>query len=450
MSTLSQQFVAGVSAWGLRRDSGAGVDALDDTPIGWRAQCWAVLKSAVVAGTATVWIPTIASRAARNHRRALRTMHRPAPGTETMAGQPHTTALDWPANIRLVVVSDLHRCIPGRLDVPRRQQTKPLYDAMLEHYGTAGWHLCENGDIEDMWIVGGSTYGAVYDALRITGGLLARLGRPSLRVENYRRFLRVVTENNRSTYDAVRRWFVQPGRYGRTIGNHDGPLRHPSLAEAIRPALGAFRPVDAIRLHHPDGSLAAVVTHGHHGDGWNAPGQDNLGKLSAWLANTLADLPSLDTPEGLPPEQATRTTVDGELPNRLIRVSGTFGANSRYDSLDEEALFAAVHACDLDSVWFLLGHTHSPVRSPQAGDGRTWERYANAGSGITPSMITAIEWDGTAETPTVTLVAWVWSDVIDQADDAESAAGPESGAPRRARRVVLTPRPGGGLDAVPD
>ena len=110
----------------------------------------------------------------------------------------------------------------------------------------------------------------------------------------------------------------------------------------------------------------------------------------------------------------------------------------------------AVHACDLDSVWFLLGHTHSPVRSPQAGDGRTWERYANAGSGITPSMITAIEWDGTAETPTVTLVAWVWSDVIDQADDAESAAGPESGAPRRARRVVLTPRPGGGLDAVPD
>ena len=47
----------------------------------------------------------------------------------------------------------------------------------------------ENGDIEDYWIVGGTTYGAAYDALRMLGGAFARYGRAALLTETYRAHL---------------------------------------------------------------------------------------------------------------------------------------------------------------------------------------------------------------------------------------------------------------------
>ena len=63
----------------------------------------------------------------RHRRRACRRRGRtPAP--------PSNRVLDIPADVRLVVFSDLHRCVPGRLDWPARQRTKHLYELILDYY----------------------------------------------------------------------------------------------------------------------------------------------------------------------------------------------------------------------------------------------------------------------------------------------------------------------------
>ena len=46
-----------------------------------------------------------------------------------------------------------------------------LYPTVLRGYADDGWHLIENGDVEDFWMVGGSTWGTVYDLARLTNGL---------------------------------------------------------------------------------------------------------------------------------------------------------------------------------------------------------------------------------------------------------------------------------------
>ena len=131
---------------------------------------------------------------------------------------------------------------------------------------------------------------------------------------------------------------------------------------------------------------------------------------SSDLANTLIDVPRLATPEGLPPAGAEEQMLAGEIPDRLIAVNPTFGANSSYDSLDEELLCEAVRTAGLDDLWLILGHTHFPVSAPVSRTGQRWDRYVNSGSGVTDGVITAIEWDGGATAdggdPQVRLVGW--------------------------------------------
>src|SRR5206468_1820950 len=100
----------------------------------------------------------------------------------------------------------------------------------------------------------------------------------------------------------------------------------------------------------------------------------------------------------------------GQVPDRLITVNPTFGANAQYDSLDEELLCDAVHAAGLEDVWIILGHTHFPAAAPVSRNGRRWERYMNSGSGVNDDMVTAVEWDGTGDEPTARVVAWTSAD----------------------------------------
>ena len=414
-------FVAAATRWAetqdLRRHGSAG-DPIPDEPIatvsaGWISAVWASIKFMFVAATTPIWAPAIAWRAAINHRRARRlTDAHPELVRDIGAGRtpaPPGNRVTWvDANVRMFISSDLHRCMAGRTDWPQRQGTKVLYEAMLDHYAENEWHLCENGDIEDFWQVGGSTYGSLYDLLRIVGGALETLDRPKLLTTLYRSHLDRVVANNRSTYDRLATQFARHGRYHRTVGNHDAPMGRTSVAARLRDHLDDVRVVDHIALVDPDGRMRALVTHGHHTDGWNAPGRDGLGRLSAWVANTLIDVPLLNTPEGLPPENTTDLLLSN-APNRLISVNPTFGATSTYDSMDEELLFEALGST-VDDMWLLLGHTHVPVFEPMSRGGKRWRRYANSGCGITRELITGLEWDGTGDEPAVRLVAWTYAD----------------------------------------
>lgn len=445
----ARRLVAATSRWAHAHDNARrtiGVTANSGLPhglrISWIARCWATLKLGVVGLLSPVWAPMLMVRAAANNRRAreLTALFPARVRTIAKDGNPPPPAnqvVDVASNIRLAIFSDLHRCVPGRLDWPKRQGTKDLYAAVLDVYGSDEWYLCENGDIEDFWMVGGSTYGSAYDALRMTGAALARFDRSELLVETYRAHLDAIIANNEEIYRRLREQFVITGRYLRTVGNHDNPIARPMVADHLRQQLGTFPVSDYIALRTADGSLSAIITHGHHTDGWNAPERDNLGKLSSWISNTLVDVPRLRTPEGLPPVEASRLLMSGEMPDRLIRVSPTFGANSSYDSLDEELLFDAVHREGLDDIWMLLGHTHSPVSSPRSRSGDDWTRYLNSGSGVTEGIITAIEWDGTGAEVTAVLVAW---SIADESTPLEALVRTPSGV--TLSRMVLEPNEG--------
>jgi len=437
----ARRLVAGATTWARGRDPERSVAADRPHHVGWIASLWATFKLGVVGLLTPAWAPAIMVRAATNNRRARRlTAEFPDQLRAIADGRtpapPNNRVLDVPADLRLVVFSDLHRCVPGRVDWPERQRTKRLYESILDCYADDDWSVCENGDIEDYWMVGGSTYGAVYDLLRMVGAALARLGHTALLTETYKAHLDEIVNNNAGIYRRLRTRFVPDGRYFRTVGNHDNPTSRPMVADRLREHLGAFPLADYFALRAADGRLLGVICHGHHTDGWNAPERDNLGKLSAWIANTLIDVPRLDTPEGLPPAGAEEQMLAGEMPDRLIAVNPTFGANSTYDSLDEELLCAAVHDAGLDDLWLVLGHTHFPVSSPVSRTGRRWQRYVNSGSGVTDGVITAIEWDGASPTdagePHVRLVAWA----LAGRDTAPDAVVVASDGTRLARYVL--------------
>lgn len=376
------------------------------------AKLWAASKLGAIAGTAGAWAPAFALRASSNHQRAVQMMASFGDQLRAIAkGDPpsgpgnHVERL--PAATRLLLVSDLHRCVPGSRDWPERQQTKDLYVAMLEHYAADGWHLCENGDVEDFWMVGGSTWGASYDALRIAGAAMSLVGFNDVRIAVYKEHLERIIENNQSIYDTIEDGFSGAQRYHRLIGNHDDVMRLPGVQETLRDHLGHIPIADYLALDGDDHRLVGVACHGHHTDGWNGPDRDWLGKVSTWMSGAMVDFPLIPAPEGLPPTTATIAATTAGLRNRLIEVHPFFGANTNYDSLDEEILFKGLRDDDLLDCWLFMGHTHSPVAGPTSRLGNRWERYFNSGSGVTPTMVTAIEWDGTDGEGDAQLVAWV-------------------------------------------
>jgi len=377
---------------------------------------WAVVKLVVATATGPIWSTAIAARAWTNHRRAKELTGRyPDQLTALIDDRqplgPNNDYLVVPAELRAFISSDLHRCIQGRIDHSARLDTKHLYEAMLDHYADARFHLIENGDVEDFWMVGGTAEGTLYDISRIFAGPVpGRFGR-RLRTRIRNRHLDRIVDNNLGIYRRVRNRYSAEGRYWRTIGNHDDVYADASLRRHLGTHLPGVRPVDHLVLRDRGGTTRAVVSHGHHTDGWNAPGRANLGRLASWAACMLTDLPFLSAPEGLPTREESDAILAGTAANSLVEVDPLFGANRHYDSLDEELLFSAIspHLDQPPRPWLLFGHTHFPVYEPQSRTGRVWRRYANSGTGLLWGVVTGLEWDGTGEEATVRLVAWSWA-----------------------------------------
>jgi len=338
------------------------------------------------------------------------------------------------------ISSDLHRCFRGRRDWLGVQDVKELYVALLDHYDRQGAHLVENGDIEDFWMVGGSPYGQAYDLIRGVLYFIPGRGGLELRRALFGRHLQRIVENNLLSYLRIARRFAPAGRYHRVVGNHDDVFLDPVLSTELARHLGGVEPTDWVVLARPDGSAAAVITHGHQTDGWNAPGRSGLGNFATWVGNTVSDVPGLEAPESVPRRSLTLDLLAGRLRNHLLTVSDTFGTNTGYDSLDEERLFDAIGGASDSGPWLIFGHTHLPVFQPLSRTGVPWYRYANSGSGIWNGMITGIEWDGATQTPRV--VAWLWADQEDTAGFTEGNVVAERNG-RPVARIVLEADTGG-------
>ncbi|MFN8040213.1 MAG: hypothetical protein U0Q07_13460 [Acidimicrobiales bacterium] len=317
---------------------------------------------------------------------------------------------------RYVITSDLHRGPAGTNDWPGLQDTTSLYGALLDWYGDGGWGLVEDGDVEDFWMVGGSTYGVVYEVGRWLGhAWRGRSGRRLLRAV-YAEHLRRVVDHNAAIYERIQDRFHAHGRYHRIVGNHDDAYLDEDVAARLAEVHPGLDVLDALVLDGPDGGVG-LVTHGHHTDAWNAPGRAGLGKLGTWLGSTVGDAPFTGGNPGRPTADATRRLLSGEQPSTLTEVSTLFGANRHLYSMDEVVLHDAWTAHFGDAgPWLVLGHTHLPLDRPADPRGRrSWDRYVNAGCGVFHGMLTAVEWDGAAgpgdgSAPAVSLVAWHWAD----------------------------------------
>ncbi len=382
------------------------------------AHTWAVLRFAAMLVAAPVAIPALAATVARQ----TRTSNRRAAGyAEVIArvGAGRPSGYGWDdvqqidANDRWFVSSDLHRYVRGTFDWPGGQDTKRLYEAVLNHYADHDYGLIEAGDVEDFWMVGGSTYGAAYDMLRTLAAPRRDPGADARRGRIYAGHLDRIVANNRGIYNTINERFHQVGRYRRLIGNHDDVYRNAVVLDALRTIHPGIEVHDFLVLDGPEGAFG-VVTHGHHTDAWNGPGMDAVGKIGTWAASVIADLPRIGRDLGVPTAAATTTLLDGLHRSALTTVSSLFGANRQLYSVDEVRLFegfAARWGAD-GGPHIILGHTHLPLASPVTPDGaRTWSRYLNAGSGVGHGLVTGVEWElGIGGQPEPRLVAWHWAD----------------------------------------
>lgn len=405
-------------------------DRLDDaarrgeTPARVVPGVWAALKLALVGLASPVLGPWVGLRSARNHRHAKSEARRfPELLDEILAGAPGraplTRVVRLPAERRWFVSSDLHRSVPGHLDWPTRQRTRELYDAALDHYAAGGWGVVENGDIDECWLVGGSSYGVVYDVGRMLAALLPGRSGAQLRMAVYAEHLRRIWSHNQPTMDRLRQDFHRHDRYVRLVGNHDDCYEDPTVVEVLRSELPGVPVADVVVLE--DGPVpVGVVVHGHHTDAWNSPViGSSLARFTSSLGSALHDLPVPFAP-GLPTPQDTEELLAGGLRNGLTRVNGIFGATTGLDSLDEVVLFDACRARwqpggdHLEEGPFLLmGHTHIPLLAPvELRSGSRWHRYANSGSALTHELVTGLEWDGTTAPtrPDLALVGWTADD----------------------------------------
>ena len=371
------------------------------------ARAWAVAKTGAATLTLPATLPVGTFAALQSQQEALRRIRvfpeqlraicedRPGPLPVRSVGR-------LPAGGRYVVTSDLHRCVPGRLDWPARQGTKDLYRAVIAGYAEDGWSVVENGDVEDFWMVGGSTWGACYDVARLAAGVAGPLA-DATRRELLGDHLDRIVDNNADLYRVLAE-LARDGRYHRTVGNHDDVLTDPVLQDRLAEHLPGVRAPDALVLTTGGpprvATTEAVLMHGHLTDAWNGPGLATLGRATTWLATTVDDLPLAASLDGLPGEPATTTLLAGRGENRLISVDPRFGGNRRFDSLDEERLFdrLAVTAPEDGWPWLVFGHTHFPMLRPLDASGRA-VRYANSGCGVLPGAFTALEWDGGREDP---------------------------------------------------
>ncbi len=259
-------------------------------------------------------------------------------------------------------------------------------------------------------MVGGSTWGALYDAGSLAA-LAAGPARTSMQRRVAREHLERIIDNNARTYEVVRDRFAADGRYHRTVGNHDDVFEDPALAAHLGMHLPGVDVADTILLetagHGGIDGVAAIVAHGHLTDAWNGPGFAALGRSITWLATSLDDLPGAPRMDGLPNDRSLRHLLAGRARNRLITVDPRYGGNRAFDSLDEQRLFERLDAARPSNgwPWLLFGHTHFPMLAPLDRRGAA-TRYANSGCGVLPRSFTALEWDGTDPTDPLRLVLW--------------------------------------------
>lgn len=300
-----------------------------------------------------------------------------------------------PTNRKYAVFSDVHMYVEGDLDFFNNNGNSDIYKAALQWYSGQGYHLIENGDIEDFWMRGGSSKGLIltiseYLPWPFYSGVFET---SAFRAANQVHALNVFI-NNANTYAEIRTLFHDKGKYTRLIGNHDDVWADPTMEPIIQLFYPGIEVNDYCTLEwQVTGETEVILAHGHQFDIFNTPMCNFAGKALTNFASTMHELTFGEWNNfSISKDEWEREWKGKGFSNELTEINLL-----EKESLSEDDLYEGI--CH-SMTNLILGHTHRPKM--YRGFWCT-QAYSNSGTvGMCEEIVVGLE----VEYPDVRVVAW--------------------------------------------
>lgn len=314
-----------------------------------------------------------------------------------------------PVNRKYVVFSDVHMYVEGDLDFFNNNGNSDIYKAALQWYSRQGYHLIENGDMEDFWMRGGSSKGLI---LTISGQLpwpyySGLFESSAFRAANQAHALNVFI-NNANTYAEIRTLFHDKGKYTRLIGNHDDVWADPTMEPIIQLFYPGIVVNDYCTLERQDtGETEAILAHGHQSDIFNTPMCSFAGKALTNFASIMHELTfgawnMFSTSKEDWEKEWNDKGFSNELTEMNLLEFVSFSEYDLYKGVEN------IYGNSPSQPYLILGHTHHPkddagIPSWMYREQWNWDKYSNSGTGgMWEGIVVGLE----VEYPDVRVVAW--------------------------------------------
>jgi hypothetical protein len=316
-------------------------------------------------------------------------------------------------NSKYAVFSDVHMFVEGDLDFYNHNGNSTIYQWALNQYAGDGYHLIENGDIEDFWMRGGSSKGLILEiSYPLPWPYYSELFESSAfrsanQVHAFNVFL-----NNAETYAIIRSNFQDRGKYTRLIGNHDDVWADSTMDPIFQLLYPNATVFDYCTLEWTATETTEfLLAHGHQSDTFNMPLCNFAGKALTELAShlheiTFGALNMFTKSKDWWESQWRGEGFKNELTETNLLKGESFSEYDLYKGVEN------IYGNSLGQPYLILGHTHHP--KDNAGipdfmfhDEWNWDEYSNSGTvGMWEEIVVGLE----IEHPDVRIVAWVKED----------------------------------------
>ena len=322
-----------------------------------------------------------------------------------------------PVEQKYVVFSDIHMYPKGDFNFYESNGNANIHRASLAQYAALGYHVIDNGDIEDFWmrdcaiheniadVADNLPYPYHYEAYTQQASLSA------CQAHAVRIFL-----DNVETYALIDNSFVAHGKYTRAIGNHDDVWDSDDMLPIFdfvyrTPVVAHDYVLLDNTTSHLGGQTEVVIAHGHQSDIWNM-------ELCNWAGKAITDFWSTLTVGtfGLTRKiknfYREKSEWEADLRgsgfnDELHRMEG-FGFTQSLDEVELYEELEGIYGNDPVQPHLILGHTHDVKDEPGVPDfvykdQWNWLEYSNCGTtGMWEGLVICLE----LEYPAVRAVAW--------------------------------------------
>jgi len=315
-----------------------------------------------------------------------------------------------PSKANYVLFSDHHMFLAGDpLDRFRQLGNHELYSFLLASYGSAGYTLIENGDVEDLWMrevtLGGALFDEATDILGWPFGVMLEEDYEDNRIRS--QAVRIFA-NNADIYQIIRNLFHDTGHYVRLVGNHDDYWRDGNYLPALQMIYPGLEVQDYVfmgnygndRRAHDGNSPELIIAHGHQWDAWNNAICRAAGEALTEVASGIPSLAASFKERAEWEEKLSSSGFDNEL-------------SDSWTGVDEVEFYETIEKSFSNHPYvpdFILGHTHHALKDPQIPGWmyrHEWNFAEYTNSGTTGRWEQFI-WGVTIEEGSIALRGWTW------------------------------------------